>query len=86
MRTERVMEKIKAIPAVLQAQRGLDVLMFVGSTESKELLEKLAKESAAAWMTTLAKGTVERMKKPVGIIAPPPVPKVFPLPAPVQDR
>lgn len=86
MRAERVIQKVNELPAVLQAQRGLDVLVFIGSADAKGLLEKLSKESADAWLTALAKGAVERMSRPVGIIAPPPIPKVVPVPAPIQDR
>lgn len=85
MRAERVLAKIKEVPAVLQAQRGLDVLTFIGTADAKGVLEKLSKESADAWLTPLAKGAVTRMTRPVGIIAPPPIPKIQPVP-PQLDR
>jgi len=67
MRLTMVSEKIKALPAVLQVQRALDVLVFVASPESKGLLETLSKGNADAWLTALAKTALGRMavKQPV---------------------
>lgn len=63
MRAGLVLEKIKALPAVLQVQRALDVLVVVNTPDAKKLLESLAKGDADAWLTSLAKTALGRMPK-----------------------
>jgi hypothetical protein len=67
MRLTMVAEKMKALPAVLQVARALDVLVFLATPEAKGLLETLSKGNADAWLTALAKTALGRLavKPPV---------------------
>ncbi|MBY0525689.1 MAG: hypothetical protein K2R98_19950 [Gemmataceae bacterium] len=93
MRLGMIGDKIRLLPAVQQAQRALDVLVFLGTPEAKGVLENLAKGNAEAWLTPLAKNAVGRMgvgPKPgpggIGVPVPLPVPVPQPAPRPLPDR
>jgi hypothetical protein len=58
MRLTRLLNKAKEQPAVVQAQRGLQVLVALQTAESKDLLEALAKGPDKEWMTQAAKAAL----------------------------
>jgi hypothetical protein len=63
MRLSRLLEKSKDAPALLQVQRGLEVLVALRTKEAREVVEGLAKGPEKEWLTQAAKKALERMPK-----------------------
>jgi hypothetical protein len=62
-RAAKVLAKIKDSPSLLRAQRAVEVLVRMGSSDARQLLEHLAKGPPEAWLTQEAKAGLERLKK-----------------------
>ena len=62
MRAARLLEKAKANSPILQAQRGVEVLVALATPEAKELLEALAKGPENDLVVPVARKALERMK------------------------
>jgi hypothetical protein len=63
MRAQRLLDKSKDLPMLIQAKRGLEVLVALRTPEAKELLETLAKGSEKEWLTGAAKDALGRLSK-----------------------
>jgi hypothetical protein len=63
MRLQRLVEKVKEPADRIQARRGLEVLIALGTPEAKELVETLSKGSDKAWLTGEAKSALDRFVK-----------------------
>jgi hypothetical protein len=63
MRAKRLVEKFKDNSPILQAQRGVEVLIALNTPESKALIETLAKGDENDLVVPVAKKALERMKK-----------------------
>ncbi len=63
MRLQRLAEKVKEPADRIQARRGLEVLLALGTPEAKELIETLSKGSDKAWLSGEAKSALERFSK-----------------------
>jgi hypothetical protein len=63
MRLQRLVEKVKEPAERIQARRGLEVLIALGTPEAKELVETLSKGSDKAWLTGEAKSALDRFSK-----------------------
>lgn len=63
MRAKRLVEKFKDNSPMLQAQRGVEVLIALNTPEAKELLEALAKGAENDLVVPVAKKALERIKK-----------------------
>jgi hypothetical protein len=63
MRAQRLLDKSKDSPVLVQAKRGLEVLVALRTPEAKELLETLAKGPEKDWLTAEAKEAVGRLAK-----------------------
>jgi len=88
MRLGRLLEKSKDQPALMQARRGLEVLVALRSDEAKELLEKLSKGDDKEWLTQAAKKALERAKEKIPETKTPtpvvPPLKINPAPLPID--
>jgi hypothetical protein len=62
-RAARLLEKIRSSPVLLREQRGVEVLVRLGSRDARRLLEDLADGPAEAWLTQQAKEGVQRLGK-----------------------
>ncbi len=59
-RVEGLLVKLRTLPTLCRAQRGIDLLLMLGIPESRELLEKLAKAKPESWLNPLAQAALER--------------------------
>jgi hypothetical protein len=62
-RAEIVLAKARSAPTLLRAQRGVEVLVRLGTGDARRLLEELAKGPAEAWLTQEAKAGLRRLGK-----------------------
>lgn len=63
MRVARLLEKFKGNSPILQAQRGVEILIALNTPESKALIETLAKGDENDLVTPVAQKALERIKK-----------------------
>lgn len=63
MRLQRLIDGSKDAPALLQAQRGLEVLVALKTPEARAVVEKLAGGPEKDWLTQAAKSALARMPK-----------------------
>jgi hypothetical protein len=63
MRAQRLLDKSKDLPVLVQAKRGLEVLLALHTPEAKELLEGLAKGPEKEWLTAASKDALGRWGK-----------------------
>jgi hypothetical protein len=62
-RAKLLLEKIRSAPSLLRAQRGVEVLVRLGTAEARRLLEELAQGPAEAWLTQEARAAAARLGK-----------------------
>lgn len=63
MRLQRLIDGSKDLPELLQAQRGLEVLVALRTPEAKQLVEQIAKGEEKEWLTQAAKKALARLPK-----------------------
>ncbi|HYT95439.1 MAG TPA: hypothetical protein VEL76_42360, partial [Gemmataceae bacterium] len=62
-RADRLLKKSRNFPALLRAQRGVEVLERLGTADARRLLEHLANGPAEAWLTQEARAATARRAK-----------------------
>jgi hypothetical protein len=62
-RASALLAKVKNAPPLLRAQRGVEVLVRLGTSDARQFLEHLAKGPPEAWLTQEAKTGIKRFGK-----------------------
>jgi hypothetical protein len=62
-RAAKLLEKVQHSPTLLQEQRAVEVMVRMGTSDARQLLEHLAKGPPEAWLTQEAKAGLKRLGK-----------------------
>jgi hypothetical protein len=62
-RAVKLLEKVRSSSPLLREQRGVEVLVRMGTSDARQLLERLAKGPGDAWLTQQAKAGLQRLSK-----------------------
>ena len=62
-RAAKLLEKVQHSPTLLQEQRAVEVMVRMGTSDARQLLEHLAKGPPEAWLTQVAKAGLQRLGK-----------------------
>jgi hypothetical protein len=62
-RAERLLAKVRGAPSLVRAQRGVEVLVRLGTADARRLLEDLAEGPPDAWLTQEARSGRQRLRK-----------------------
>jgi hypothetical protein len=62
-RATKLLEKVQHSPSLLRERRAVEVLVRMGTSDARQLLEHLAKGPPEAWLTQVAKAGLQRLGK-----------------------
>jgi hypothetical protein len=62
-RAGQLLAKVRGSPPLLRQQRGVEVLVRIGTSDARRLLERLAQGPPEAWLTQEAKAGLQRLRK-----------------------